>query len=208
MASHNLITLSGQIEWYKDRKIKESFHVINCRIGLPIFQFEFHGDIHTIEKPIVWININASPDDKIYDKIESNSQIFISNGRITNWNRLPKDSNGKSIPGALGELQFNLDVAAKDISLSEKPYPVWNSCMFSGKVKSLDPSGKMKMEVYYHNPKAVTGTVSIRTIPIVYPGPFDVDLIDSWSLVTGKICGKKPGGIDGLYIVAEDIVRL
>jgi hypothetical protein len=152
-------------------------------------------------------NDQLIPKDKAFlSKITTNPYALIKDAKITNWTSIPKDSDGNVIEGAPGQLRFSIDTYSHHIKLRDREYPVINNCTFTGVVKEVDVSGKISLRASYSNPKS--REIKHRIIPVLSPHSYAPELMNDQVMVIGRVCGKKPGGEDQLYVVGDQIVSI
>jgi hypothetical protein len=218
MADHNIIFLSGQVQWYREKKVKGyNFGTISSRIGLPRFSFTLDNKVHEIDNPIVWLKTTVSYANNklapaaqdLLDSMEVGKFIFVNGAKITNWSRVAKDSSGNPVQGAPPQTVFDLESYEDSVSLSDREYPETNMAIISGTVKDLEgPTGKMTLIYHYYTVEKGKKVFKERIIPILYTDTFNPNLIGERAMITGRVCAKRPDKSDGLYVVSDKVIEL
>lgn len=209
----NQVIFSGRVGWFKDKQAGANFGSISLRVHLPHFRYSTHdGQEVDIDNPLVWVSVKTQYESGVMDRkskalmdgLKDNPYVFIRNSKITNWKRIPKE-NGKPIPGAPEKLEFSVDAYPGSISFQDSEFAVFNTCMFSGTVKDLSSDGRMKLSCSYRNVK--DNKYLERYIPVLYTGRYEPALLNSKVMIAGRICGTRPDGSNGPYIITDSIAR-
>lgn len=206
MANDNICYFTGQVKWYKERKISATFGVINTRVHLPVFQFEHQGQQFKVDNPFVWLSIKVSyadtdAVDRILDSCDKQRYVTIAGANVTDYLATSKDSNGVPIPGAPQIRKFSLEVSQRSVSFSDRPLIDLNTCIVSGKVEEVDGNW-ITIKTWYK----VKKDTKYRHIEVISDSPIVANsLIGSNIAVVGQICGKDPKNNERLYIAADKI---
>lgn len=200
---------TGQVKWHKERRIKPTFGVISTKIDLPKFEYAFAGKQFLVDRPFVWLSMKTGYQDqdavrRILESCEKQRYAYIAGANISDFLQDQKDESGKVIPNAPKQRRFTIEINARDVTFSDKPYPTVNTCIVNGKVEEVNGNWllvktwyKVKTETKYRHMEVISDS------PTVTPA-----LKGSNVSVIGKVCNKDPNGNERVYIAAETLLPL
>lgn len=211
MPTYNQCIFTGRVAWAQEKKIGPSWGVINTKIELPRFEFDYNGAHQMVNDPILWMSIKANYDQgniscpDVLSSASSGRYICVGGATISSFNSPAKDTEGKPIPNAPPIERFTMEVSSNAVNFSEVPYPEVNECTFCGYVDSVDSSGWIVLRTSYK----VKKETKYRKVKILCdPSLVSPALKNNQLLVIGSVCGKTPTRDSELYVVAKNFFSL
>lgn len=202
---YNQHLFNGQVTWFKQKKIGETWGVISTKVTLPVFEFEFNGAHQRIERPFMWFDIKINYKNgvleynqkKILEHCQSKNYIFVHNGTISSYDAKKQGSE-------LTERRFKIDASGSGVSFSKSPFSVFNQSILGGKVEEIE-NGRMTLSVPYRS----KDEKKYRYVKVICSKDLaDNSLKDNNVVIIGSVCGVNPKGDSDLYVVAKSITRL
>jgi len=202
---YNQHLFSGQVTWFKEKRIGDSWGVISTKVTLPTFEFDFNDKHQRIEKPFMWFDIKVKykngvleyKQKTIREHCQSKDYIFVHNGTISSYDAKKENSE-------LTERRFKIDSPATGVIFSKSPFIVFNQSILGGKVEEFE-NGKITLSVPYRNKEEK----KYRYVKIICDKSLaDNSIKGNNVIVIGSVCGVNPKGDSDLYVVAKSIIRL